>query len=197
MHKRSILTATVLILVLGLVSSVCFGATTIRIAANIGEVHQMDVVLNKVVGTTWTLITNLLTEGMDFGSLTKGTDNVFRSDAYFVVDAPVTSNRSSWTITHTRTNFQRDTTNNLNNNTNVKFMKVNNATDAETLLSSGYVSYENSNNKIINSADLVDSRLRIYYSIAAGSGDASGVSVITTDKPSGAYAGTVTLTLSP
>ena len=196
MHRRSILTATVLILVLGL-ASICFAATTIRIAASIGEVHEMDVVLNKVVGTTWTQITNLLTEGMDFGGLTKGTDNVFRSDAYFVVDSPVTSNRSSWTITHTRTNFQRDTSNNLNNNTNVKFMKVNNATDAETLLTGGYVSYENSNNKIISSSDLVDSRLRIYYSIAAGSGDASGVSVITTDKPSGAYAGTVTLTLSP
>ena len=197
MHKRrTILTATVSILVLGLVS-VCFAATTIRIAANIGEVHQMDVVLNKIVGTTWTEITNLLTEGMDFGSLVRGTDNVFRADPYFAVDAPVISNRSSWTITHTRTNFALDSTNNLNANTNVKFMKVDSATDIESLLTAGYVSYANSDSKIISSADLTGGWLRIYYSIANGSDDATGVSVITTDKPSGVYTGTVTLTLSP
>ncbi len=179
------------------IASFCFAATTIRIAANIGETHQMNVAVNKVTGTTWTPVSDLLGIGMDFLSLTQGTDNVFRSNSYFVVDAPVTSNRTTWTVTHTRTNFQKDATNNLNGHTNVKFVKVNNADNAETVLSGGYVSYENSNNKVYSASDLTNGRLRIYYALASGSGDATGVSVITTSKPTGSYAGTVTLTLSP
>jgi hypothetical protein len=135
---------------------------------------------------------------MDFGTLNKGTDNIFRSDNYFVLDAPVLSSHTTWTVTHTRTNFASGS-NNLNDNVNVKFIKVNNTTNEETLLAlagGGYVSYANSDNKVVNKTDLTDCRLRIYYSIASGSGDATGTSVITTSKPSGTYTGTVTLTLS-
>jgi hypothetical protein len=188
--------AVIAVLVLGL-SSFGIAATDIRIAASIGDTHSMAVALNKVVGSVWTPITNLLGLGMDFGALTKGADNVFRSDTYFVMDAPVTSNHPTWTITHTRSNFQRDAANNLNDNVNVKFVKVDNTTNAETQLSSGYVSYANSNSKVYSNTDLTNARLRIYYAIASGSGDATGVSVITTAKASGSYAGTVTLTLSP
>jgi hypothetical protein len=196
MRNKILLSTLALLLSLSLFSY-CQAATVIRIAASINEIHQMNVAVNKVVGATWTPILDLLGVGMDFGLLVKGLDNVFRSDAYFVVDAPVVSNKASWTITHTRTDFKKDASNNLNGNVNVKFVKVNNTSSAETLLSGGYVSYANSNSKEYTSSDLTDSRLRIYYSIASGSGDASGVSVITTAKPTGTYEGTVTLTLSP
>jgi hypothetical protein len=194
MKKRFLTIMTAFALVVGLVSY-CF-ATDIRIAATIGEVHQMDVVLNKVVGSVWTIVSDLTGVGMDFGSLTKGPDNVYRADSYFVIDAPVTSNHATWDITHTRSNFQLDASNNLNSNTNVTFVKVDNASSAETTLTGGYVSYQASNSKVYTSADLAGGRLRIYYGIANGSGDATGVTVITTDKPHGTYTGLVTLTLS-
>ena len=198
--KRKVVLGVV-VLVLGMVS-LCFAATSIRIAATIEELHQMNVVLSKVIGAsgTPTEVTDLIGEGMDFGILTKGADDVFRSDAYFIVDAPVISNKTGWTITHTATDFARDTTNNLNANTNVTFMKVNNTTSVETALGTGnYTSYTTAKTKAAITQAVIGAgnRLRIYYSLASGSGDASGVSVITTAKPSGLYQGTVTLTLSP
>lgn len=198
--KRKVVLGVV-VLVLGMVS-LCFAATSIRIAASIDEVHQMNVVLNKVIGAsgTPTEVTDLIGEGMDFGILTKGDDNVFRSDAYFVVDAPVISNKTGWNITHTATDFAKDASNNLNANTNVTFMKVNNATSGETALGSGnYISYLAAKTKaaITQSAIGAGNRLRIYYALADGELDATGVSVITAAKPSGLYQGTVTLTLSP
>lgn len=196
MKKKLFLVLIACVMTIGVVT-LSFAATNIRIAASVGETHQMNVALNKVIGSSWTSVSDLAGVGMDFGSLTKGADNVFRSDAYFVVDAPVISNRPTWFITHTRTDFAKDATNNLNGNVNVKFVKVDNTTNAETQLSGGYVSYASSNSKVVNSSDITNSRLRIYYSIAGGSGDASGVTVITTAKPSGSYSGTVTLTLSP
>lgn len=197
MYKNLLVAAFIFVLVLGVASLGLAQVENVRIAANVGEVHQMNLTLNKVVGTTWTIISDRTGIGMDFGSLTKGGDDIFRSDAYFILDAPVTSNKTSWTITHTRTDFAKDATNNLNANTNVKLVKVDNTTSAETTLVGGYVSYQNSNNKIVNSSDLTGARLRIYYSLAGGTGDASGVSTITPAKPSGNYTGTVTLTLSP
>ena len=111
---------------------------------------------------------------------------------------PVTSNHASWTVTHTRTDFIRSGgTENLNNNVNVTFVKVDNTTAAETQLSGGFVSYASSNSKVVASSELTGARLRIYYGIATGSGDAPGVAVIPASQASGAYSGTVTLTLSP
>jgi len=195
MGKRLLVLTAVFLL--GIVT-LCSAATNIRIAASVGEIHQMNVALNKVVGSTWTPIANLAGEGMDFGSLTKGSDNVFRSLAYFVIDAPVTSNRSTWTITHSASDFTNGTAN-LNTNTNVKFVKVDNSTNAESqLASNGFISYQLAKTRApIQSTELTGGRLRLYYSLAGGSGDASGVSVITTSTPTGTYTGTVTLTLSP
>jgi len=197
--KRKVVLGVV-VLVLGIVS-LCFAATSIRIAATIGETHQMNVTLSKVasLGATPTTVTDLIGEGMDFGTLTKGADNNFRSTAYFFVDVPVISNKTGWTITHTATDFAKDTSNNLNANTNVTFVKADNSTGAETpLASNSYISYATAKTRAaIAQSELTAGRLRIYYSLANGSGDATGVSVITTAKPTGLYQGTVTLTLSP
>ena len=201
MKKRIIL--GVVGLVFGSVS-LCFAATNIRIAASIGETHQMNVTLSRVAsqGALPTAVSDLIGTGMDFGALVKGADNVFRSSGpYFFVDAPVVSNKTGWTITHSATDFKNATngTDNLNANTNVRFMLVDNATSAENQLTSAnsYVSYGTAKTRAaITQAELAGGRLRIYYSIAQGSGDGSGVSVITTAKSTGNYEGTVTLTLS-
>ncbi len=195
---KKIIMLGIAVLVLGIFSA-SFAATNIRIAASIGETHQMNVTLSKVVGAVTTPVTDLTGTGMDFGALTKGTDNVFRSNAFFYLDAPVVSNKTGWTITHTAADFAKDATNNLNGNTNVKFVKVDNTTNAETqLASNGYISYQTAKTRAaIAQSELTSGRLRIYYSIASGSGDATGVTVVTTAKPIGSYQGTVTLTLSP
>lgn len=197
MRRKILLIAAVLGLLFGAVSF-SFAATDIRIAASIGEVHQMNVALNRINGSTWTPITDLVGQGMDFGTLTKGSDNIFRTTIYYVVDAPVFSNRASWTITHTASDFASGV-NNLNNNVNVKFVKVDNVNSAETALASNsFISYQAAKTRPpILSSELIGGRLRVYYSIAGGSGDAPGVSVITTSSASGSYFGTVTLTLSP
>jgi hypothetical protein len=194
------------IIILGVVSLVvglaplCFAATNIRIAATIGETHQMNVALSRVAsqGATPTPVTDLAGTGMDFGTLTEDpTDHNFRSTVYFYIDAPVVSNKTGWTITHTATDFANSAGNNLNTNTNVTFMKA--VTGGESLLASGgLISYATAKTRAaIAQSELTGGWLRIYYSIAQGSGDASGVSVITTAKPTGNYVGTVTLTLSP
>ena len=196
MKKRIIL--GVVGLVFGL-TSMCFAATPIRIAATIGETHQMNVALSRMsgVGATPTPVTDLAGTGMDFGTLVKGTDNNFRSPVYFYIDAPVVSNKTGWTITHTATDFANSAGNNLNTNTNVTFMKA--ITGGESALASGGLeSYATAKTRAaIAQSELTGGWLRIYYAIAQGSGDATGVSVITTDKPTGSYQGTVTLTLSP
>jgi len=196
--RKTIMTS-ILFLTLVAVASLGMAATNVRIAATIGDVHQMDVILSKVIGTVFNSVTDLTGIGMDFGTLTKDpTFNILRSTAFFALDAFVTSNKTGWTVTHTRTDFVRGGgTETLNGNVNVTFVKVDNTTSTETQLSSGYVSYQNSNNKVINQADLTNAHLRIYYGLANGSGDAAGVSVITPSQASGLYTGTVTLTLSP
>ncbi len=182
-------------LVLGL-ASLSFAATSIKIAATIGETHQMNVTLSKVLGTATTVVSDLAGTGMDFGTLTKGTDNVFRSATYFYVDAPVISNKTGWTITHTATDFANSAGNNLNGNTNVTFVKAITGGEA-ALTSGGLTSYATAKTRAaITQAELTGGWLRIYYAIAQGSGDAAGVNVITTTQPTGTYVGTVTLTLS-
>jgi hypothetical protein len=197
MKKRIVL--GVVGLVFGLVS-MCFASTNIRIAATIGETHQMNVALSRVAsaGATPTLVSDLTGTGMDFGSLIQDpTDHNFRTPVYFYIDAPVVSNKTGWTITHSATDFALDGTNNLNANTNVTFVKA--TSSGETALASGgLISYATAKTRAaIAQAELTGGWLRIYYGLAQGSGDASGVSVITTAKPVGAYTGTVTLTLSP
>lgn len=193
---KKIITLGVVGLVLGL-ASVCFAAT-IRIAATVVQSHQMNVTLSRIasVGATPTLVTDLTGAGMDFGTLVKGTDTNLRSPVYFYIDAPVVSNKPGWTITHTATDFANGAVN-LNLNTNVTFMKVSNLDNSETALAGNYTSYATAKTRApIAQSTLTDGRLRIYYGLANGSGDATGVVLIPSSQAVGSYVGTVTLTLS-
>lgn len=196
MLKKLLMVILTLALVFGM-NPVVMAAQNIRIAATIGELHQMTVGLLKVTTAGQTPVTNLTSVGMDFGTLTKNASNYLVSDSFFIVDASVTSNRATWNIAHTATDFTNGSVN-LNGNVNVTFVKVNNANNDETLLSGGYVSYTTAKTKtILNTALGTGFRLRIYYGIPTTStGNASGVAPIAMSQATGNYEGIVTLTLS-
>ncbi|MBI4982087.1 MAG: hypothetical protein HZC15_02930 [Candidatus Omnitrophica bacterium] len=138
--------------------------------------------------------------GVAFGTLNwDAANSIFLNNYYYAVDVGVVDNSgAAWTITHTRTDFKKDATNNLNSNVNVTFAKQ---TDATTGSDLSKVSYANSNNVSYTKAQLAGGWLRVYYGIGTGDvrvgcTDAAGVTPITVDKPAGAYSGTVTLTLT-
>ncbi len=196
MLKKLLMAILVLALVFGM-SPLGMAAQNIRIAASIGELHQMTVGLLKVTAGGPTPVSDMVGTGMDFGLLTKNASNYLVSDAFFIVDASVVSNHSSWNIAHAATDFASNG-NNLNGHVNVTFVKVNNATNDETQLSGGYVSYDTAKSKTILNTDLgAGFRLRIYYGIPiTNTGNASGVTPIPMSQATGTYVGTITLTLS-
>lgn len=167
---------------------------TINVKATIASVSGgLNVAISKVVGDVFTP-----DSAINFGTLTfDSTYRIFRpSDGrYYAVDIGVMDNTgTAWTLTHTRTSFKKDDTNNLDNNVNVTFMKQTSDTTGTQLRR---VSFANSNNVSYTKSQLAGGWLRIYYGIASGKGDASGVTPIGLDKPAGTYAGTVTITLTP
>jgi hypothetical protein len=196
MFKKLLMVILALALVFGM-SPLGMAAQNIKITATVGELHQMNVSLLRVTAGGQTPITDLAGTGMDFGQLTKNASNYLISDAFFIVDAPVTTNHASWNIAHTATDFASGG-NTLNGNVNVTFVKVNNATSDETQLSGGYVSYNTAKSKTILSTDIGNGfRLRIYYGIPnTNTGNAGGVAPIPMSQATGTYVGTVTLTLS-
>jgi len=176
----------------------CFaGATkTISVTATIPTIASMlNVTVSKVRASDdyWEQSGDI---PINFGTLTYDTTwGVFRAAYYYAVDVGVTDTSGTiWSLTHTRTNLQKDATNNLNNNVNVTFMKQLTSSSATQL---SKVSYTNSNNVAYNKTQLSGGWLRIYYGIGTGSGDAPGVLPITADNVAGTYTGSVTITLSP
>ena len=165
----------------------------------------MSVSLSKITGEAadgtggvWSTVP--LSSGNNFGTLVWNTVNsIFLPNSYYAVDISVLDNTATaWTLTHTRASLASGT-NNLNSKVNVSFNKQTDATHG-TLLSGGYVSFNNSNSKAYTKAALAGGWLRIYYGIATGNlakPDAAGVTPIGLDTPAGTYTGSVTITLTP
>ncbi|MDD5132081.1 MAG: hypothetical protein PHH44_05410 [bacterium] len=176
------------------IASIAFAADTetVQVRANIPSQSALNVTISKVVGTVFTTAT-----AVDFGNLVLDpTYNIFKTSdgSYYAVDCGVNSNATNWTVTHTVTSMANGTAN-LNNNINVTFM---NQQSTSTGVQLAKLSYSGSNGRVINRSDITAGGwIRIYYGLATGSGDATGVSVIPATATSGAYAGTVTLTLAP
>jgi hypothetical protein len=212
---RKITLVTVVILCLS--GYICFAANTqnISVTASIPQVtNGLDIGISKITPgasctapDTWTPNQSSIA----FGALTWDTTyKIFKAAQYYAVDIGVINNGgTNWTLTHTRTNLQKDTTNNLNNNVNVTFMKqLSSATGTELQK----VTYGESNNVAYTKSQLVGTEggvtkqgwLRIYYGIATGDqdptngcpDDAANAVPIGTDKPYGTYTGAVTITLS-
>ena len=176
------------------IASVALAADTktVQVKANIPSQSTLNLTVSKVIGTTLSAAT-----AVDFGNLiVDPTYNIFKTadGSYYCVDCGVNSNASSWTVTHTVTSMANGA-NNLDNKINVTFMNQQTSTTGVQLAK---LSYSASNNKVINKTDIATGGwLRIYYGLATGSGDATGVVVIPATQASGNYAGVVTLTLAP
>jgi hypothetical protein len=170
---------------------------TINVTASIPQMSGgLSVTVSKVRASDDTWVQSDANLPINFETLTfDDTYKIFRASYYYAVDVGITDNSgTNWTITHTRTNFQKDASNNLNNCVNVSFMKQVNDTTATQLQK---LSYNNSNNVSFTKSQLSGGWLRIYYGIATGQGDASGVVPIGLDKPYGTYSGQVTITVTP
>jgi hypothetical protein len=165
---------------------------TVQVKANIPSQSSLNVTISKVVGTVMTSAT-----AVDFGNLILDpTYNIYKTSdgSYYAVDCGITSNAPSWTVTHTITTMANGA-NNLDNKINVTFM---NQQTSSTAVQLAKLSYTASNGKVIANTDITAGGwLRIYYGLATGSGDATGVVVIPSTQASGNYAGVVTLTLAP
>jgi len=190
--KNTIRAIAVLAFVVAL-GSVCFAQTTstIPVKAVINASTGLSVSIWRITGSTWAEDSEI-----NFGTLTLDpTYQIFRSASYYALEVAVNSNATNWTLRHTA-NSVASGTNNLNSNINVTFVRqIDDTTSAD--LTGGKVSYANSNAKQYTKADFaLGGWMRIYYGLATGSGDNSGVSVITSSKAAGNYAGSVVLTLT-
>ncbi len=191
MKKFLVTLVTIIALV---IATVAFAADTktVQVRATIPSQSSLNVTVSKVVGTVMTAATEV-----DFGTLTLDpTFNIYRTsdNSYYCVDVGINSNATNWTVTHAVTSMANGTAN-LNNNINVTFMNQQTSTTGVQLAK---LSYNASNSRVTNRADITTGGwLRIYYGLATGSGDATGVAVIPATALAGAYAGTVTLTLAP
>jgi len=181
-----------LVIILGLaLPGLTQSSKSITISATISPVEDLSVSISRIEGSNW--YPNQTS--IDFGTLSYDiTNNIFRANCYYAVDVGVSGNVSNWIITHSVSSIKNAAgTDSLDNNINVSF---NQQLDDTTANEIGYYSYAQSN-RSFNKSQISPGWLRIYYGIATGSGDASGVESITTAKPAGTYTGTITLTLTP
>lgn len=191
---RMVVVAAIFVLWSG--ASLCLAAATAtrNVRATVPAMNQsLSLAVSRITPGTpdvWTPATEV-----DFGTLTHDTANhIFRAAVFYAIDVGVVDNTNAWTLTHTRTSLKMDAANNLDDNVNVAFVKQTSDTAGAEL---NKVSFNNSNAKSFTKSQLNGGWLRIYYGVATGSGDATGVVPIPETRPSGNYQGTITLTLTP
>ncbi len=193
--KRGINIVSVMVMFLFIVAT-CFAQEIVDISATIEPTSQLNVEIIKV-----TLPDNIPTNwdpgqaSMDFGTLIFDTENnIFTADNfYYVLDIGIVDNSGTWTLTHTRSSMTNGSAN-LNTNINVTAVEQVNATTDNPL---DAVSYANANGLSWTQSDIsAGSWIRIYYGIATGLGDNTGVTPIGVGKPAGTYSGQITLTLT-
>ena len=161
------------------------------------------VAIDPVTNTGWT---TPVTTMQGFGGITPNfTDNILNAGRYYVVDVGAVDNSGTeWYITHTKSSIKRGvTTDNLDNNVNVSFMKTtkNPATGLTTdtlLFKKAFVDSAVTSSTALSKTVLSGGWLRIYYGIATGvAADAPNTLPVPLDKRNGTYSGSVTITLSP
>ncbi|MCX7927950.1 MAG: hypothetical protein N2606_07470 [Candidatus Omnitrophica bacterium] len=167
----------------------------IPVRATIGNVSSITAAITRV--TVGNPSVYEPASEINFGQLQlDNTYRIFRSLYYFFVDVGINTNAANWTVTHNAESVTGPGGSNLDNHINVSFVRQITNTSAANL-TNGYVSYANSNGKYYTKNDLQNGWLRIYYGIATGSGDNSGVTPISQNKTPGNYSGSVYLTLTP
>jgi hypothetical protein len=191
--KRVISVLAAIAMVLGVATSGMSVQQSIEISATINSMSQLNVGISKIDAATgtWTQASSI-----DFGTLTFDTTySIFRADCYYAVDIGVVDNTGSWTLTHFATSIINGAGNNLDNNINVTVVEQ--PTSDSPGIELDAVSYADSNGLTYTDASISPgSWIRIYYGIATGSSDNTGVTPITASKPAGTYTGTITLSLT-
>ena len=171
---------------------------TVNVNATVPAVtNAVTLSISKVVGTVWTKNQTAIA----FGTLVLDPINhIFLPPMYYAVDVGVNDNSgNNWTVTHTRTSLAKGT-DNLNDKVNVAFSLETDPLGVTPGTELQKVSFGDSNNIAYTRNDLTGGWLRIYYGVGTGDPahpDAFGVTPIGMDTPSGTYAGSVTLTLTP
>ncbi len=167
------------------------------VKASIASSTAITAGIIKVVGTVQTPGQ----QAIDFGQLRLDTaTGTFTSDAFYIVDVGVASNATTWSIGHapTAVNLLGSVITpipTLSNHINVTFVKV--VGTVETAITGGYLGFQSSNFSVNSTTLGTGGHLRIYYGIAGGTGDATGVTAIPSTQAAGNYSGRVTLTLTP
>ncbi len=176
---------------------------SIQLTVEIPRVEELVVGISRVdvtvdpntgqISETW----NPGQTEINFGKLKfDANTGVWRATCYYVVDIGVNTNAPNWSLQHQVTPLTDKKGHFLDTKVNVKFVKMvqQNGNDVEAG-ELGYWSYGMSN-ATFTPGQLQGGWLRIYYGIATGSGDATGVTPITMETPAGTYSGTITLTLT-
>lgn len=134
---------------------------------------------------------------IDFGTLAYDTTyKIMRSRYYYAVEVAVNDNSGAdWKVTHKTTPIvnSKNTNEKLDKNINVSFVNQLDKTHYRDLRKT---SYEGSNNVVLSKSSFAKGWLRIYYGIANGKTDNSGVDVISATKMAGSYKGQVTITVT-
>lgn len=203
MRNRILKVILALVMVASL-STYCYasGAKTINVTANIarlsGALSVNVAPVTYVQGGTDQWAPASPDNPIDFGTLNFNNQyKIFMAPRYYAVDIGIDDNSgANWVVTHTVQSV-RSGGSNLDNNINVTFVKQRDSNNGDQL---NYTSLASSNGYQVTKSQISGGWLRIYYGIATGNTtkpDAPGVQVIDTNKPSGNYSGSVTITVTP
>lgn len=191
MKKMFKLIAAVAIVSLWIPSAFAGDSETFNISATINSMSQLNVDISRIdlPGETW----NPGQASVNFGTLAwDSVNNIFTANNYYAVDVGIIHNLGSWTVQHSSTSLTNGT-DDLDNNVNVIFMNQASSTTGTQL---DKLSYASADGQSYTNSDITG-WLRIYYGIATGSGDATGVVPIGVAKSTGTYTGAITLTVTP
>lgn len=189
------LLATLSVMILVAFPCLANDAQNIGIQASVGTINPaFNIAVTPINAATdaWGTTDDTSPYNMDFGELTADTvNNILVADTYYAVGVGIVSN-IPWTFTHTISSITGPG-GDLDDNVNVSFV----STDGSSDTSLDEVSFANSGGKSYTDANFSAGRwLRIYYGIASGEGDAPGAEPIPIDQPTGAYSGTVHLSVT-
>jgi len=191
------LKATGIFIVLMGLASLTFAQVTegpYEVKASIGVENTLSVNIVRVIGTTESTASSI-----DFGQLNLDiTQGIYTADRFYIAYVGVTSNASSWTLSHAHSTCvnQSDATEDLDSNIKVTFADAwDTPTPGETIITGGERSFANSDVTIGGLP--AGHYLKTYYGIVGTADPSIGVTPIPSTKAPGTYSGSVTFTLTP
>ena len=186
--------AGIFMLLMGLASLTFAQTVTVvegpyEVKASIGVENTISVNIMRVIGTTESTASSI-----DFGQLTLDTaQGIYTADRFYIAYVGVTSNASSWTLSHAHSSCVNQTTLTENLDTNIKVTFADVVGTTETIITGGERSFLNSD--ITLSQFTAGHYLKVYYGIVDTADTTIGVTPILAAAAPGIYSGSVTFTL--